>query len=583
MRRRVRLWLLGLAALVLRGCSPQMCHAEVAGWQVRPATPALEAATDFSGDTHDWRTAQGAFEQIYAALVMGATVPALRMMEGWKGGAELATLEDVTAALHPPVSLASATEILSISDQQLALVMQAANYVFAGPASGIGNGYPSFRSLVEADIPETVLFKAYRWSGYATHLDDLAAAKSTLELATTYLPLTGGTISGNLTVSGKVTTASLQVGTVSSFQGNFHVNTTQYVTGGWTALNDVLIGTRPDTASYPFAKMSMSVGGSAGYNQAAFRLWNNAGSVWKTFLFDGSGNASMSDGTLYGGSSNFSGYHRLSGDSNEIYWRDNSPDHVLFSIRTPGGSTGWSTNGAILSTLSTWGTYRNEFTIKGGKVGINNTNPTTYLFEINGTLGTTGDSWFGDAAGDIARFSGPVYVGNAAISDDDYLYFDQGAEYLEWDDNPGKFVLSDDLDVAGDVTPTGTGKTWAAPLNVEFVITRENAYADYNGVETSSTYGFVCPGAGSIVGITLVNSTADLGSTNTYQIRKNGVTVYEVNPSSHPAGSFQDRGVDTFGNGDIISVYMNGTPGTGTTTATVWYVLDSLTAFGSGD
>ncbi|MDD5110501.1 MAG: hypothetical protein PHI63_04795 [Patescibacteria group bacterium] len=48
-----------------------------------------------------------------------------------------------------------------------------------------------------------------------------------------------------------------------------------------------------------------------------------------------------------------------------------------------------------------------------------------------------------------------VFVGAAAANDDDYLFFDgTGYEFLAWDDTPGEFDLSDDLNIAGYATTT---------------------------------------------------------------------------------------------------------------------------------
>jgi len=58
-----------------------------------------------------------------------------------------------------------------------------------------------------------------------------------------------------------------------------------------------------------------------------------------------------------------------------------------------------------------------------------------------------------------------ISVGMGSASDDDGIYFDSwsggavgavGTESLIWDDNPGEFDLSDDLNIAGSATTTGT-------------------------------------------------------------------------------------------------------------------------------
>ncbi|MDW8072272.1 MAG: hypothetical protein RMK79_12485 [Anaerolineae bacterium] len=60
---------------------------------------------------------------------------------------------------HAPVTLSSAADaVLQLSGQQLDLDSQAANQVFASPASG--SGQPAFRSLSVADLPTEVLTEA---------------------------------------------------------------------------------------------------------------------------------------------------------------------------------------------------------------------------------------------------------------------------------------------------------------------------------------------------------------------------------------------------------------------------------------
>ncbi|GAG46862.1 unnamed protein product, partial [marine sediment metagenome] len=63
----------------------------------------------------------------------------------------------IPAAHHALVSLAAdAQELLNLSTQELGFVAKAANIVLAGPAAG-GAADPTFRSLVEADIPGAFL------------------------------------------------------------------------------------------------------------------------------------------------------------------------------------------------------------------------------------------------------------------------------------------------------------------------------------------------------------------------------------------------------------------------------------------
>lgn len=61
-----------------------------------------------------------------------------------------------TGTSHAPVTLdVNADTVLSLSGQALGLDTETANYVWAGPTSG-GVAIPSFRALVDADIPATI-------------------------------------------------------------------------------------------------------------------------------------------------------------------------------------------------------------------------------------------------------------------------------------------------------------------------------------------------------------------------------------------------------------------------------------------
>ena len=77
----------------------------------------------------------------------------------------------------PNIFTVSGSPVTTTGTLSATLASQTQNHVFAAPGSG-GNGSPAFRALVAGDIPD---------------------------LSSVYLPLTGGTISSNLTISGNLT------------------------------------------------------------------------------------------------------------------------------------------------------------------------------------------------------------------------------------------------------------------------------------------------------------------------------------------------------------------------------------------
>jgi hypothetical protein len=88
----------------------------------------------------------------------------------------IGTVSSVTTAFPTSVFVNPTNPITSSGTLSTSFQTQSANTVFAGPATG--SNTPGFRQLVAADIPS---------------------------LSSTYLPLAGGSLSGNLTVGGDLT------------------------------------------------------------------------------------------------------------------------------------------------------------------------------------------------------------------------------------------------------------------------------------------------------------------------------------------------------------------------------------------
>jgi len=90
-------------------------------------------------------------------------------------------------------------------------------------------------------------------------------------------------------------------------------------------------------------------------------------------------------------------------------------------------------------------------------LGFDDTHIVTFSVDNTGDLtmdATGGDIFFDD---DNLLVGRNLTVGLFASSDDDYVYFDDGAsEYLMWDEAPGQFVLSDDLILASNLGSAAT-------------------------------------------------------------------------------------------------------------------------------
>lgn len=96
------------------------------------------------------------------------------------------TVTSVALSL-PNIFTVSGSPVTTSGTLSGSLATQNANKVFAGPTTG-SDASPTFRALVATDIPDIS-------STYLT----------TSSASSTYLPLTGGTISSNLTISGNLT------------------------------------------------------------------------------------------------------------------------------------------------------------------------------------------------------------------------------------------------------------------------------------------------------------------------------------------------------------------------------------------
>lgn len=106
--------------------------------------------------------------------------------QNYGSGNSSGTVTSVGLSL-PNIFTVSGSPVTSSGTLTGTLATQNANKVLAGPTTG-ADATPAFRSLVAGDIPDIS----------ATYL-------TTSTASSTYLPLTGGTISSNLTISGNLT------------------------------------------------------------------------------------------------------------------------------------------------------------------------------------------------------------------------------------------------------------------------------------------------------------------------------------------------------------------------------------------
>lgn len=106
--------------------------------------------------------------------------------QGYGTGNATGTVTSVGLSL-PNIFSVSGSPVTSSGTLTGTLATQNANKVLAGPTTG-SDATPTFRTLVAGDIPDIS----------STYLTTSAASS-------TYLPLTGGTISSNLTISGNLT------------------------------------------------------------------------------------------------------------------------------------------------------------------------------------------------------------------------------------------------------------------------------------------------------------------------------------------------------------------------------------------
>lgn len=115
-----------------------------------------------SGDPFKWDSGQGESTVDGPASAVDGNLPVFDGTTGKK-------IKDSGSAPHAAVTLdAGAGAILGLTGQQITLDSQAANRILAGPASG-ADAAPTFRALVQADLPATWQTWSPTFTGYSAN------------------------------------------------------------------------------------------------------------------------------------------------------------------------------------------------------------------------------------------------------------------------------------------------------------------------------------------------------------------------------------------------------------------------------
>lgn len=152
------------------------------------------------------------------------------------------TCDTPSGAAHDAVTLSTdlGNNLLGLSTQQITLDSQTANYFFAAPNGSAG--VPSFRAMVDGDIPSAIARDSELPTASSLSVDDLITLSGVSTGAVNLGSFTGATIDDNLTVKAALQDvetsfeAKLPAGTDGQYGVWLNNNTTNpntYSTGKW--------------------------------------------------------------------------------------------------------------------------------------------------------------------------------------------------------------------------------------------------------------------------------------------------------------------------------------------------------------
>ncbi len=134
--------------------------------------------------------------------------------------------------------------------------------------------------------------------------------------------------------------------------------------------------------------------------------------------------------------------------------------------------------------LESWGIYTPD------DASVNGTLRTSLISDYNNSVYYLDPS----SSTTSARLAGDLQIGYGDTADDDYLYFDQSAEYFVWQNSLSRFFLSDDLQVSLNLLVDGNAKLGVATDDTHTfwgTLTSGSASDSHRILPNTSNYGYI--------------------------------------------------------------------------------------------